>query len=453
MALRISAPKRLAVLLLATLLGSCSDDLPPNVVLITLDTTRADHLSCYGYERQTSPVLDAFAAEGAKFELAFAPIATTGPSHSTMFTALYPLAHHVIKNGIPLADDQVTLAELLKSSGYQTAAIVSSFVLTERFGFAQGFEFFDDEFTVEHASVKGSSWEDHTYEGGFDRRANETTRRAIAWIEQTRRAERPFFLFVHYFDPHSPYSPPPEFRNHFGSTDRKGLDKLIALYDEEIAFTDREIGLLLDSLSELQLSDETIVVVTADHGEGLGDHKHLEHGINIFDEAVRVPLLIRWPEKIQAGQQFEQPVEFVDLLPTLLDLTETGSIGARSQGRSLASALLGQASLASDRPVFLHRRHYEPRIERKVRIAGQKFGVRRDNWKLILGPEENTAELYDLNSDPSEENNRYEAEPEKVRELTALLDEWHERMKSDKAVELELSDEDRAGLEALGYTE
>ena len=453
MALRIPAPRRLAVLLLATLLSSCSDDLPPNVVLITLDTTRADHLSAYGYERQTSPVLDTLAAEGAKFELAFAPISTTGPSHSTMFTALYPLTHRVIKNGIPLADAQVTLAEILNSRGYQTAAIIGSFVLTERFGFSQGFEFFDDEFAAEHASIRGSEWEGHTYEGGFDRRANETTRRAIDWLEQTRQAERPFFLFVHYFDPHAPYSPPPEFRNHFGSTGRKGNERLIALYDEEIAFTDREIGLLLDSLSRLQLSDKTVVVVTADHGEGLGDHNHDGHGVNIFDEAVRVPLLIRWPKHIEAGLRFEEPVEFVDLLPTLLDLTGTDGVGARSQGRSLANALLGQETLRSDHPVFLHRRHFEPGRVGNFEVAGEKFAVRKDNWKLILGKSEKTAELYNLGTDPSEERNLYEDEPEKVQELTALLNEWSKSMSTDIAVELELSDEDRAGLEALGYTE
>ena len=456
MALRFSAPPSTLLALCAALLAGCASEAPtppPNVVLITLDTTRVDHLSGYGYERQTTPALDAFAEEGALFELAYAPIATTGPSHSTMFTALYPLAHRVIKNGIPLAEEQVTLAETLSSLGYQTAAIVSSFVLTERFGFAQGFDFFDDEFTAEGASVRGNRWENQTFDGGFDRRANETTRRATDWLEQTRNPNRPFFLFVHYFDPHSPYSPPEGFRGRFGSNESEGNQKIIDLYDEEIAFTDHHVGILLELLEKLKLAGDTIVVVTSDHGEGLGQHDHDEHGINIFDESVRVPLLVRWPGQIPAGRRLAEPVEFVDLVPTLLALIGEPTPEPPAQGHSLAAALLGTEQLEANRPVFLHRRHYEPGMSGTQHVAGQKFGVRLANWKLIIGPAEQTLELYDLEADPGESINLYDQEPERVAVLTALLEDWRKSVKNDEPIHYELSDEDREGLGALGYTE
>ncbi len=436
--------------LLAGCGGFGSDD--TNVVLISLDTTRLDHLSTYGYERSTSPVLDELAREGARFDLAYAPIATTGPSHSTMFTSLYPVAHHVVKNGVRLSDDCETLAELLSERGYQTAAIISSFVLTDKFGYAQGFDHFEDDFTPEGSSIRESSTEAPNVRMGFDRRADDASRRAIRWLEKMRDPESPFFLFVHYFDPHAPYTPPPEFKDRF--LDPEGDDRAatISSYDEEIAFTDQQVGLLLKSLERLRLAEDTIVIVTADHGEGLGQHGHQEHGVNVYDEAVRVPLVFRWPDRIPAGSVHTAPVELVDLAPTVMDLVGIPTVSS-FQGRSLSSALLGETSLEENRPVFLHRRHYSPKKEGGVWVSGAKLGVRLGRWKLILGPEERTFELYDLEADPDEEHNRYHEEPETVARMTGILKSWRDLVAREGEGEYELSEEDRRRLEALGYTE
>ena len=425
----------------------------PNVVLLTLDTTRRDHLSVYGYERPTTPRLEGFAREGVVFDTAFCPIATTGPSHSSIFTSLYPVAHHVVKNGIRLDEELETLAEILTARGYQTAAVISSFVLTEKFGYAQGFAHFEDDFTLAGSSVRTQSWEGQQVEGGFDRRADDATRRAIRWLKEDRDADEPFFLFVHYFDPHSPYAPPPEFANRFTQGGaRDFLTDAIGKYDEEIAFTDQQIGVLLDALDGMGLKDDTLVIVTADHGEGLGQHNHLEHGVNVYDEAVRVPLLARWPGHLTAGRVITEPVELVDLAPTILNLAgfpERTSF----QGRSLARGLLGDEALDEKRPVFLHRRHYEPGLVGRTRVAGEKFAVRHEEWKLILGPEEGTHELFALDSDPHELRNLYDQEPARVAGLERMLETWKELVTHEGTGDLELSEADRAKLKALGYTE
>jgi len=307
-----------ALLLFSSGCGGASSE-RPNIVLISLDTTRMDHLSVYGYPRPTSPALEQFAEEGTKFDLAYAPIATTGPSHSTMFTSLYPVAHHVVKNGIVLSESCETISELLSDRGYETAAIMSSYVLKERFGYRQGFDHFDDTFTIEGSSTKVSTWEGRQVEGGFDRRADDATARAVEWLETARDPDRPFFLFVHYFDPHSPYDPPSGFKGRFHQGTQPSLEMLIGRYDEEVAFTDQQVGVLLDALDRLQLDEDTVVIITGDHGEGLGQHNHLEHGVNVYDEAVRVPLLFRWPGRIAAGSLNTAPVELVDLAPTITD--------------------------------------------------------------------------------------------------------------------------------------
>jgi arylsulfatase A-like enzyme len=429
-----------------------SDPQPPNVLLITLDTTRVDHLSSYGYERQTSPVLDAFAQEGAKFELAYSPMGTTGPSHSTIFTGAYPLTHNVVKNSTPLSASQVTLAETLKSEGYQTAAIISSFVLSKGFGYDQGFDYFRDDFDPGESSVKRDEWQGFAVADGFDRRANSTTDLAIEWLKEKRNQNRPFFLFVHYFDPHSPYDPPAEFRGRFTDSTDKGVDLQVGLYDEEIAFTDQQVGVLLQSLASQGLSDDTIVVITADHGEGLGDHDHMLHGLYVYDEAVRVPLVIRWPGKIAKGQIIEAPVEFVDLAPTLFELAGLPIRDSYAQGKSLAPALTGTSELDIERPIFLYRTHQKPRTEKGVFVAGDKFAVRKGNWKLIIGAEEKSFELYDLSSDPDEERNVFNDRPQVVAELKVILNEWRKRVTHDAGESEAITQKDRDALEKLGYT-
>jgi arylsulfatase A-like enzyme len=275
---------------------------------VTFDTTRVDHTSPAGYGRDTTPTLAALAREGAWFELAYAPTATTGPSHATLFTGLSPLRHGVLENGAPLGASLETLAERLAAEGWRTGAFVSSFVVSRRFAFDQGFAAFDDLFEQETSTYGEESWEGHGIEGAFDRRADATTERALRWLEANARAG-PLFAWVHYFDPHAPYVPPASVAGRFEPA--AGADALardVSRYDEEIAFADAQLARLLHALERLGLASNTLVVVTADHGEGLLDHGHMEHGVHVYEEQVRVPLVVRWPGRI-APRRIEGPVE------------------------------------------------------------------------------------------------------------------------------------------------
>ncbi len=348
-----------------------------NVLLISLDTVRRDHCSVYGYEHDTTPSLTQLAKEGALFDMAYAPSSTTAPSHATMFTSLYPITHRVAKNGLELSDRYETLAEILNANGYQTVAFVGSFVLHSKFGFAQGFDFFDDDFVASECMTDVGTWEGYQVNGAFDRRANYTTDRAIHWLKNKRNPAEPFFMFVHYFDPHNPYDPAEPFRSSFAPTSASatGVDKAIGRYDAEIAFTDKYLGDLVEQMDRMGLKDNTLIAVVSDHGEGLMQHGYMYHGAHIYEEAVRVPMLFRFPGRIKKGAVFTEPVELVDLAPTILDLVNIDMQNSAFQGQNLAPALCGRTRLDAGRPVYLYRRHYlETRID-DIWVKGEKFGV------------------------------------------------------------------------------
>lgn len=427
----------------------------PNILLITIDTTRQDHLSLYGYQRNTSPVLSELALQGIRFDLAYAPSATTGPTHASLFTSLYPPSHGVIKNGLSLDEKYLTLAEILSQQGYQTAAVTSSFVLDSEFGYGQGFDFFSDELPLDGSTTQADLWEGHKVIGGFDRRADATTREAAEWLEEHRDPERPFFLFLHYFDPHSPYVPPEPLASNFAGREEphSGLEEIVLRYDAEIAFADREIGNLLHTLQRLALEESTLVVITADHGEGLMQHGHLEHGVHIYEEAVRVPLMIRWKEHIEPGQIVSAPVDLIDLAPTLLGLAGLPPESRQMEGRNMASAIQGQEPWPQDHPVYLFRRFYALDPNQSAGPRGEKFGIRLGRWKYIVGPEEQTRELFDLESDPGETKNLVDDFPEERDRLARRLDTWlHSVRRADQEADA-INDEDRARLEALGYVD
>jgi len=311
---------------------------------------------------------------------------------------------------------------------------------------------------------------------GLDRRAAETTSRAVRWLEQTRDPTRPFFLFVHYFDPHDPYDPPPPFAGRFRSADgerrregvrgpRASADERVARalaafhretarpYDEEIAYADDQLARLLGVLDRLGLADDTIVVMTADHGEGLGQHGWLLHGVNVYEELVRVPLLVRWPRRIPARRVSGAPVEQVDIVPTVLDLVGLVPVAEGLPGRNLAAALRDVTPFDRERPVFLTRRLYEPRDFGHFPAKGMKFAVRLGRWKYIVGQEEKTRELFDLEADPGELRNRVVDEPERATALADLLARWQVTVGPPVSTPA-LGDEDTARrLRALGYTQ
>ncbi len=458
--------RQLGILLaLLAIIGSaaCGPPPPPNVLLVSIDTLRADAVGAYGGPVAT-PALDRLAREGSLFEQAIAPASQTTPSHATLFTGQEVLHHGALRNGIPLANTAETLAEVFQRNGYATAAFASSFVLDPRFGWNQGFDHYDAEFprSGETLRSRGGQWRKYEFDG-FDRRAAATNSRALPWLESV---DEPFFLFVHYFDPHAPYAAlpagaarlPSGFARAAASERIEALRKtlpgltlealVLALrnYQAEVLAVDAALGRLLAGLESRGLENRTLVVVTADHGEGLGQHGTLDHAPNIYEEQLRVPLLIRWPKHVPAGRRIAEPVGLVDLAPTIAAAASLAFDG-RPDGRSLLAAL-ETGSVAEPRPIFGRRRNY-PRPYQGHR--GTLFFVRDGNWKLIRATEDE-AELYDLAADPAERSNLFTARPDVTERLAALLDEALARH-PDRGLEVAPGHEVRRGLEALGYVE
>ena len=438
--------------------GGCGGSLRssrPNVLLVTLDTVRADHCSVYGYGRDTTPNLQRLAARSVIFESAYAPMATTGPSHATMFTSLYPRTHGFLKNGYVLDEGFVTLGEMFHGMTYQTAAVVGSYAVSSKFGFSQGFDHFDDEFGSGGYRSFKQTWEGHTVDGLFDRDGSQVTDRAVRWLSDEWNPSNPFFLWAHYFDAHAPYAPAPGFRDVFHS-DRDNPESLASIesaYDEEILEVDHAIGRLFDFLDASDLVNSTVVVVIGDHGEGLMQHGHLEHGLQLYEEAVRIPFLISWPRRIKKSRSVVQPVELLDLMPTILDLVGCDKPGP-GKGRSLRSVLVDDALLDPLHPVFFERRFYSPGRVGNFDVSGEKFAVRSGRWKFIVAKEEGTTELYDLTSDPGERLNLALRDADVSERMRRMIDRWYTINTPEARVQAEEIDEaDLAGLRSLGYVD
>ncbi len=406
--------------------------------------------SVYGYERDTTPNLRRFARDATRFEAAYSATASTGPTHATLFTGLHPIEHGLLKNGMRLAGFHRTLAEALRDHGFQTSAVVSSFVLDARFGFAQGFESYDDDFLAAEGTSELRHWEGHAVGDSFDRRADHTTRRALRWLEQ-RDPARPFFLFVHYFDPHLPYAPPPPFDRVHVPRPASELEAQVGRYDGEIAFTDREIGRLLDGLEALGLGRDTLVAITADHGEGLMQHGALSHGIYLYEGAVRVPLLLRWPAGFAGARSIAEPVGLVDLPASLLALCGA-HLEAAFGGRSLAAPLRDGSPVGAS-PVWLYRRPYGHGSIEGIAVRGDMFGVREGRWKYIEARGMRTRELYDLEADPLERENRIAPDAEVAARMAAALETWQSAHRRPLPKQPGLDAAERRALESLGYVE
>ncbi|MFH0946878.1 MAG: sulfatase, partial [Planctomycetota bacterium] len=357
-----------------------------SLLLVTLDTTRADRIGCYGNQEIETPTLDGIADDGALFSAATAVAPTTLPAHASILTGLYPAHHGVRANGLfRLEDSHETLAERLRSEGFRTGAVVSAFVLASQFGLSQGFEQYEDDL-----SDADDPAERHYRARGADR----TTDRAINWVRAV--AQERFFLWVHYFDPHHDYSPPSPFAEKYAGN----------LYDGEIAYVDSELKRLLASLDDLGLSERCLVVVVGDHGEGLGQHHEYTHAYLTYDSTLRVPLLMRCGSRLGGGVHCSRPVSQVDVMPTVLSLLGVRA-GQPGDGTSLTEVQ------PEARPVFFESLAgaldygWEPLI-----------GARSGGTKCIRS---SSPELYDLLHDPWEENNLHSSEPAKAAEMEALL--------------------------------
>ncbi|REJ68000.1 MAG: tetratricopeptide repeat protein [Planctomycetota bacterium] len=411
----------------AAFFAGCADEAKPpappqpqhNVILISIDTTRADHLSCYGYPAKTSPYIDAVAAAGVRFERAQTTNPITLPAHSSMLTGTLPPTHGVRDNyNYKLDDSQVTLAEMLSDNGYQTAAFVGAFPLNSLFGLDQGFDVYDDEIPKQGL-----------YELA-ERRAEEVTDAAVAWLDE--RDRQPFFMFVHYFDPHSLYRAPLRF----------ATQHIDVPYDAEIAYVDDSLGVLLAKLKELDLYDSSTIIITSDHGEGLEEHGESTHTFFIYQSTAHVPLVIKSP-MATAGTVVETPVSIIDIVPTLLELLDIEP-PAHLQGIDLGPALRGEPLADADRPTYT-----ESLVPTMFGCAPLR-GIVSGSWRYILSPR---AELYDLRADPSELNNLIEAEPETAEQLRQrLLDLTSAATQAAAEVATQsLADEERAKLQSLGY--
>jgi choline-sulfatase len=433
---------------------------PPNVVVVVVDTLRADALGSYGGPTAT-PGFDGLAAEGVLFERAVASAPETAASHATLFTGFDVQHHGVDRNGAILAPDLDTLAEAFRAAGYSTGAFVSSFVLDPRFGWDQGFDDYDATFPISGETVhnRGGFWSRHEFEG-FDRRAQATNAAAIPWL---RDAREPFFLFIHYFDPHAPNQPTPAnlqqipqafARNRAqiwaplapsqAGVDQAELTRFIRSYYAEVLYTDSALEGLVAAIEAEGFGDRTLIAVTADHGEGLGQHGLLDHAAYLYEEQIHVPWVLRWPGTLAAGSRIRTAVGLVDLAPTIAELAGVSLPGA-TDGRSVATAALG-GSEPEARPLLSRRRHYPKRFQRQL---GTKFSVAVGPWKYIRATDD-PDELYDLNSDREEIRNLHDARPAVVARLAAVLDEHLATypLSNDPP---QLTEKEREALEALGY--
>jgi choline-sulfatase len=371
---------------------------PLNVLLVTLDTTRADHLGCYGWTRAQTPEMDRLAHEGVRFEWAFSPVPVTLPAHASLMTGLYPFAHGVRNNGnFYLGETFATLATVLKGRGYRTAAFVSSFILDRRYGLQRGFDTYDDRMDAEGARGPIVNLE-------AERRGDHTGAALDGWLTAyATQPAAPFFAWLHLYDPHQPYWPPQPFRDAFAG----------ALYDGEIAFDDAIVGQLVERLGELGLLDRTLIAIVGDHGESLGDHGEETHTMFVYDSAIRVPLILWRPGLLPSGGVVREPVRLTDVAPTLLELVGAPALPT-ADGRSLRPVIEGRA--AAPAPAI----YIETLVPQLYMNWAPLRGLRDERWKYIDAPK---PELYDLAADPAESRNVHDERPQMVRGFRQALDQ------------------------------
>jgi arylsulfatase A-like enzyme/Flp pilus assembly protein TadD len=395
---------------------------PLNIVVVTVDTLRADHLRCYGYANIETPALDALAQRGVLFENAVAQTPLTPPSHASIFTGQNPTTHNVRNTGgFVLQSSSHPLARILQEQGWDTGAFIGSAVLKKLFGFNNGFAVYDDE--MPRPGKRNEFREDP------ERKASVTVDRAIAWLNQ-RTADKPFLLWVHIYDPHIPYQPPAEFAQKY-----KGRP-----YDGEIAYADQQIARLFDAVARKSPADKTVTAVLADHGESLGDHGERTHGVFIYDSTLRIPFLMAGPG-IPAGLRVKKQARTIDFLPTLLEI-----MGGRApryvEGLSLVP-------LFSGKPVATDISYAETLYPKMNMNWSELRAIRTNRWKYIRAPR---PELYDLTADPGETSNVIQQHGPEVQNFEAQLKKFSPGGKGNEKVETAMLDERVMDqLKSLGY--
>lgn len=362
----------------------------PDVVVITIDTLRADHLACYGYKQIHTPNIDALAGDGVRFQKAYTPVPITLPSHTVIFTGTYPMLNGVHDfSANRLGPEPPTLADVLKQNGYSTGAVVASGVLDSRFGLNRGFDFYYDHFDFNR--LQESNLDE------MERPGNVVADQVLAWLGSNY--QKPFFLWMHLYDPHYPYNPPPPFSDEYKTH----------LYDGEIAFADQQVGRLLQFLKEKKLYDHTLIILSGDHGEGLGEHGEKTHGFFIYNSTLHVPLIMRLPEG-EKDKTIAEPVSTADIMPTILQALKL-PVPRQVQGRSVLPLVenKGEPPQSLYAETFLPRLHFNWSELRSVELGKYHF---------IEAPK---PELYDVSKDPGEINNLYGEKKAVAEEMRAKL--------------------------------
>lgn len=397
--------------------GGAEDPTGPNLLLVTLDTTRADRLGAYGHGAAETPRLDALAAKGIRFERAYAHAPLTLPTHASLFTGVFPPEHGIHDNGrLALGPELTTLAEIFQAKGFRTGAFVSAIALDGSFGLDRGFDVYDDD--LGEARAPGQRV--------LDRPATQVVDATLAWLAEDTG---PFFAWAHFYDPHADYAPPSDF----------ALDDP---YDGEIAYVDAQLGRLLGWLEAQGLTRNTLIVVVADHGESLGEKGEHTHASLIYEGTQHIPWIMVLPERIPAGAIARDLVQQVDLLPTLMELYDWSSPDQVS-GQSLGPLLRGEALDA--RPVYIESEYCA------LNFGWSSLrGLLHDKWKYIEAP---SPELYDLSIDPDESRNLAASEPQVLKDLARRLDELTNSMRSYAAADVELGAGMSEGLSDLGYVQ
>lgn len=488
----------------------------PNIVLITMDATRADHLSCYGYPKLTTPNLDKLAKKGVLYKNAYATDSWTVPSHASIFTGMYPTKHGAHRSPIhrdynssqsqrgkesssgelfeteirKLSDENITLAEILSEKGYRTAGIIGGIMCSSIWGLAQGCNYYDENFPTVAIDIKlfliyrvvnlFFPLTDFFAQYGYctKRVASSLNKSAFRWLEKNHGQS--FFLFINYIDPHSPYVPPPPYNGYFGKIDRSRILKfnppgdvsyitalsilgdavnnkaygltpeekkfmkefIVSQYDGEICYVDHCLGLLLERLKALKIYDNTLIIVTADHGQAFGEHNQMYHDMTLNEEVLRVPLIIKYPSTFPRPGIVEKRVSLVDLFPTILSLLDY----------PIPSGIDGEVLENSDHPIIAE--HYPDSVKvmkHDKRSRRELKAIYQRKYKYIWASN-GLNELYNLEKDPGEEENLIQKLPHKAQEMQRSLNQWLDSSApSDTKGTVKIDKSTKENLRALGY--
>ncbi|MBZ5639851.1 MAG: sulfatase-like hydrolase/transferase [Acidobacteriia bacterium] len=449
---------------------------PPNILLLAVDTLRADHVGAYGARADLTPHVDALARRGVRLERYTTVVPTTLASFTSLLTGRHPHSHGVFRNGVRWPEGLEGIQSVFLKGGYETAAFIASYCLSSAFGLSRGFEHFDEHLTVAF---------DGDPNNPLVRPASEVASAFVTWLERRPRDHRPFFAWVHFFDPHAPYQPPPPYDAMFdpdyrgvvngsmadiergrralarsGGGEDPDTRHLEALYSGEIRYVDDEIGKLLSALDRSGLASRTLVVFTADHGETLHEHEdYFDHGPSVFDTEIRIPLIVAGPGIEGPGRTDLRPACNIDLAPTLLEYAGLPAV-KEHEGRSFLDGLrrAGPHRTATERALFAEAtKPYL--VERNQRWPNRLKArcILRGSWKTIHVPwRDDRWELYDLSSDPAEQRNLWggSALPrETVDGMASALEWWARAEPGGRPAEGPVDEEILKRLKALGYVD